>query len=162
YFIVTYPAPFLAIGVVFSHLAGTSWRRAMGGALLAVLVGCNTLTVLRVLTLAAQAPAPALYGLPLAYSEQAAAAISADAGGAPAALTVARGYRDGEAVLAQLVRWDAARAAPAPGMTPRTYLLQPASAPAPAGAHVLRQIGPAGTPALTLWVAAGNQEGAAP
>lgn len=163
YFIVSYPAPFLVFGVLASRASRARVGTHFAAALVVPLIVCNVLTLAHVAALAERAPAPSQYGLPLAYAEQAAAAMVRDANGAPVALTVDPGYRDGDVVIARLVRWDSGAAgASLNNAPPREYWVQPASAPPPPGAHLLRALGTGRQATVTVWAANADMAGGMP
>ena len=154
YFIVSFPAPFLAIGLLVDTIGsgGRRWRTA-ALALVAVLALANVATITQVLRAAGRAPFPNDYGLPLAFDNRIATAISQDAAGRPAVVSVATAFRDGQQVIDQLVVWKSGPVDAAAAAAPRQrYWVLPNGIGAPTGAHLLLALGPVtGPPIAIVW-----------
>ncbi|GEM_PF-4750067 len=156
YFIVSYPAPFLAIGVFAAMLINQGrGRRDAVLTVIALVAMLNTATVARYLLSVDRSTFPNVYGLPLAFDNQIAAAIAQDAAGRPFRVSVDPAFRDGQQVIDQMVAWSQADGSARHGSDAAAtlvYWVTPLpTVPQTDARRILSMGAPGGKPLLTVW-----------
>jgi len=96
-----------------------------------------------------------VYGLPLAFDNQIAAAIAQDAAGRPFRVSVDPAFRDGQQVIDQMVAWSQADGSARHGSDAAAtlvYWVTPLpTVPQTDARRILSMGAPGGKPLLTVW-----------